>query len=223
MIHRFDEVTSTQDILKELYRDGSAAEGDAVLAESQTSGRGRYGRHFHSPQGSGIYVSALLPYRDAEHLTVRAAAAVLRVLEETAGVKACVEWVNDVLIDGRKVAGILAEAVTDCNGKPDAVVLGVGLNVAEPEGGYPEGIRHRAAALLSSEKRQALPDDEFAAFKARLTDALLQHLTAIADPSHAAEDLALYRERLVNPEDVPENTPGLSTAPGAPAFASPDR
>jgi BirA family biotin operon repressor/biotin-[acetyl-CoA-carboxylase] ligase len=203
MLYRFDEISSTQDVLKEYYRDKSAVFGDAVTAEYQTCGRGRYGHSFHSPRGRGIYLSILLPYRDTERLTVRAAVAVMRAIEEVTGTITEVKWVNDLLLHGRKIAGILAEAIVDDEGHPCAVILGVGINLTEPPGGYPEKIRDRAGALLSAEEKEALSVQAFTLLKRSLTTAVLDKLREMGGTEENDVEYNLYRSRLINPLDVP--------------------
>jgi BirA family biotin operon repressor/biotin-[acetyl-CoA-carboxylase] ligase len=203
MLYRFDEIPSTQDVLKEYYRDKTAVFGDAVIAEAQTQGRGRYGHNFHSPRGRGIYLSILLPYRDTERLTVRAAVAVMQAIEEVAGYVTEVKWVNDLLLHGRKIAGILAEAIVDDAGHPGAVVLGVGINLTEPPGGYPEEIRGRAGALLSAEEKEALSLQAFTLLKRSLTTAVLDKLREMGGTEETAEEYKIYRSRLINPSEVP--------------------
>jgi BirA family biotin operon repressor/biotin-[acetyl-CoA-carboxylase] ligase len=203
MLYRFDEIPSTQDVLKEYYRDKTAVFGDAVIAESQTQGRGRYGHNFHSPRGRGIYLSILLPYRDTERLTVRAAVAVMQAIEEVTGYVTEVKWVNDLLLHGRKIAGILAEAIVDDAGHPGAVVLGVGINLTEPPGGYPEEIRGRAGALLSAEEKEVLSLQAFTLLKRSLTTAVLDKLREMGGTEETAEEYKIYRSRLINPSEVP--------------------
>ena len=203
MLYRFDEIPSTQDVLKEYYRDNTAVFGDAVTAEYQTCGRGRYGHNFHSPRGRGIYLSILLPYRDTERLTVRAAVAVMRAIEEVTGTVPEVKWVNDLLLHGRKIAGILAEAIVNDEGHPGAVILGVGINLTEPPGGYPEEIRDRAGALLSAEEKEALSVQGFTLLKRSLTTAVLDKLREMGGTEENAVEYDFYRSRLINPSDVP--------------------
>lgn len=145
-------VTSTNTQAKKLAADGAAAPS-LLLADGQTAGRGRMGRTFFSPPGTGLYMSVLLrPAVRAEELplvTLAAAAAVCEAVEEAAGVSTRVKWVNDVLVDGRKVAGILTEAVGDLeSGTMECVVVGVGVNVKTPADAFPEELRERAGSLL---------------------------------------------------------------------------
>lgn len=109
----------------------------AVSARCQRAGRGRQGKHFHSPEG-GIYLTValpadLLPHLGAVPLTVRAAVSVARSIEKVTGLSLGIKWVNDLYLDGKKVAGILTEAVPNPEtGTPAAVLLGVGINLAPP-------------------------------------------------------------------------------------------
>lgn len=108
-------VDSTNTWVRQRAQEG-AAEGTVVVAEGQTAGRGRRGRAFFSPEGSGIYLSLLLrPSIDpsqAHLLTCAAAVAVARAIERTSGQSASIKWVNDVYCNERKVAGILTEGHT---------------------------------------------------------------------------------------------------------------
>lgn len=126
------ETDSTNRVAKELARDG-APEGTLVVAVRQSSGRGRLGRSFFSPEG-GIYMSLVLrpriPPEQAVLVTTCAAVAVARAIEAVSGETAGIKWVNDIFINGKKVCGILAEAGFGEQGEqPDYVVLGIGINV----------------------------------------------------------------------------------------------
>lgn len=137
---------STNRVLRE-YMD-AAWEGFTVVAGEQTCGRGRMGRSFLSPKG-GLYMSVLLkPEKDNFSLiTAAAAVAVSDVLKERFGVECGIKWVNDLLLDGKKVCGILAESVFDTNGSPKTVILGIGIDMAYPEDGFPDEIKDIAGAL----------------------------------------------------------------------------
>lgn len=130
------ETDSTNRVAKELARQG-AAHGTAVLAERQTAGRGRMDRRFFSPEG-GMYLSVILrpdlPPEDLSLVTPMAAAAVWKAVEKRTGIRLGIKWVNDLYLEGKKVCGILCE----CAG--EAVIVGVGLNLKEPEGGFPPGL-----------------------------------------------------------------------------------
>ena len=125
---------STNDSLKALARNG-AEHGTVLIAREQLSGRGRQGRSFLSPQG-GVYLSMLLkPSRPAEEctqLTALAALAVHKALKKVCGVHTDIKWPNDLLLNGKKLCGILTELVFDISGRPE-VILGIGINLNTPK------------------------------------------------------------------------------------------
>ena len=121
-----DRIGSTNDRARELAEAG-AEPFTTVIAEEQTAGRGREGRRWESPAGSGLLISVVAPpssTADRAVVPLRAGIATCRALERAApGVRATLKWPNDVLIEGRKVSGILCEAA------PQAIVIGIGINV----------------------------------------------------------------------------------------------
>lgn len=142
---RYTEETGSTNA--DLLEDGSAASGSVLIAGRQSAGRGRMRRAFASPEG-GLYMSVLfrdISAADALQFTPRAAVAVSLAIERSSGRRAYIKWVNDVLLDGLKVCGILAEAVTRSGLD---MVLGIGVNVAEPDGGFPEALRGVAGAVF---------------------------------------------------------------------------
>ncbi|WP_294479832.1 biotin--[acetyl-CoA-carboxylase] ligase [uncultured Ruminococcus sp.] len=150
----YKETDSTNTRLRELATAG-APEGTAVIAGMQTGGKGRLGRKFFSPSDTGLYLSILLrpemTAADAVRITTAAAVAVADAVEKISGRKADIKWVNDVYIDGRKICGILTEAAFSLeNGGLDYAVCGIGINVYEPEGGFPEDIKDIAGAVLDT-------------------------------------------------------------------------
>ena len=132
--------------------EGGAAEGTVVLASSQTQGRGRLGRSFCSPNGTGVYMSIVLHPRLAAEkalmITTAAAVAVCRALERLGADTPRIKWVNDIYCCDRKVCGILTEAVFDGAGGLSYAVLGIGINVCEPDGSFPEDLAHIAGAAF---------------------------------------------------------------------------
>ncbi len=185
----FDSLPSTNQKAKE-YAVSGAAHGTVVIAETQTAGRGRYDRSFFSPNG-GLYLSivlhpAHLPFTHITAVTAFAANAVCETIEALSDRKPAVKWVNDVLIGGKKVCGILTEAVTDFeSGGLSWIVLGIGINLTAqfpPElqkiagavfpDGAPAGCRNQFAASLINKllTDSAIPDESalFAAYRARL-------------------------------------------------------
>lgn len=139
-----------------------------LIARRQTGGRGRMGRSFYSPDGSGLYMSVLLRPKlaaaDASLITTAAAVAVCRATEMLGSERAEIKWVNDVLIRGKKICGILTEAGFDMeSGNMEYAVLGVGINVTEPAGGFPAEIANVAGAVFPRRERD-LRDRLSAAF-----------------------------------------------------------
>lgn len=135
--------------------DGDA-EGAVIVAEEQTAGRGRRGRAFFSPAGTGIYLSILLrpelPAERAHLLTCAAAVAVAEAIEACTGMDASIKWVNDVYCRGKKVAGILTEGSFDVEGGVlEHAVVGVGVNVRPPHAGFPAEISERAGSVLPAD------------------------------------------------------------------------
>jgi BirA family biotin operon repressor/biotin-[acetyl-CoA-carboxylase] ligase len=162
-IHFHETVGSTNELAFRLAHDG-AEHGEVVVAEQQTTGKGRRGRTWVSPPGLNLYFSAILrpelPPQRAPELTLVAAVALTEVLRE-AGSEAFIKWPNDVQIEGRKVAGIL----TELSAEPERVhfvVLGVGVNLnAQPEH-FPEDL-HATATSLAIARGQRVPRALFAA------------------------------------------------------------
>jgi len=148
-------VDSTNRFLRELAAAG-AAEGTVVIARKQTAGRGRMGRSFYSPQDSGLYFSLLLrpenlaPERAAS-LTAAAAVAMCQAIETVTGEHSRIKWVNDLYLRGKKICGILTEASIGLeSGVVDHAIVGVGLNLTPPEGGFPPELAEIAGAVLDS-------------------------------------------------------------------------
>ncbi len=143
-VYVYDTVDSTQDIGKALARSNElrslpkerALSGPFLItADSQTKGRGRYGRSFYSPHATGIYMSLVIsvekPFSDFLSITTAAAVAVCRVIERHSHRKPGIKWVNDVWFDGKKACGILTEAVTNAeNGLCKYVIIGIGMNLS---------------------------------------------------------------------------------------------
>jgi len=142
-----------------------AAKGTVVVAASQTGGRGRLNRNWLSPPGMGLYFSVLLrPELAAEDLpkiTLAAGLAISKAVESEYGVVPQIKWPNDLLLAGRKFGGILAEtgAVQIMpNRQKTLVVIGVGLNLQLPEGGFPADLKQRATSLSLHTERKISAD-----------------------------------------------------------------
>lgn len=158
-IRVLETVSSTNTVLKELAGQG-AAEGTCLIAGQQTAGRGRLGRSFYSPAGTGIYMSVLLrptmSANRATEITAAAAVAAAQTIWDLTGETAEIKWVNDVVLRGKKVCGILTEGALDASsGALKWAVMGIGINASTPPGGFPEDIRSVAGAVF---ERCELPE-----------------------------------------------------------------
>ena len=148
----YEQIESTNDFCKKLALDSKTSKPHIVLSEHQTGGHGRYGRSFFSPKGSGIYLSILLKINDDPIdpglLTISSSLAVVKALEKLFRINCQLKWVNDIIVDNRKVAGILVEGVTDLqSGAMDHVIIGLGMNYMTDPEIFPDDIRNRAGSL----------------------------------------------------------------------------
>jgi BirA family transcriptional regulator, biotin operon repressor / biotin---[acetyl-CoA-carboxylase] ligase len=145
----FADTDSTNDRAHALAKDG-AAEGTVVIAEAQQAGKGRLGRRWTSPAGVNLYASVILrppiAPRHAPQLTFLSAAAVAWTIAETTGLSPTVKWPNDVLLDGRKVAGLLNELDAETE-RIRYLILGVGVNINMQAEQFPEDLRYPASSL----------------------------------------------------------------------------
>ncbi|WMJ22438.1 biotin--[acetyl-CoA-carboxylase] ligase [Paludicola sp. MB14-C6] len=160
----YKTIESTNQTAKKMALDG-ANHGTVVLSEEQTQGRGRLGRSFYSPKNSGIYMSIILrPQFDMQSsllITTAASVAVCRAIEKLTRIQAEIKWVNDIYLNGKKVCGILTEAVTDFeSGTIEHIILGIGINVTTAN--FPDEIKEIASALLNSSSNK-LTRNELAA------------------------------------------------------------
>jgi BirA family transcriptional regulator, biotin operon repressor / biotin---[acetyl-CoA-carboxylase] ligase len=148
-IHVFQETTSTNDVAARLAQ-GGAKEGAVVFAESQTKGRGRMGRAWISPAGKGLWFTVLLrpdiPPQGTTQLTVAAATALTRAVTLQTGLVPEIKWPNDLLIRGRKIAGILTEMRAELD-RVQEVLLGIGMDVNLEPADFSEPLRKTATSL----------------------------------------------------------------------------
>ena len=154
-IEVYESVDSTNNVLKQRASKWES-EGKVIIANSQTNGKGRSGRSFHSPEGTGLYMSILLRPKleadEATYITAIAAVAVAEAVEEVAGRLTEIKWVNDVFLNGKKICGILTEASFDMeNGSINYAVLGIGINISAPSGGFPEEIESVAGCIFEKD------------------------------------------------------------------------
>lgn len=185
-----------------------------VVAREQTAGRGRQGKSFYSPKGSGIYMTIALPTGEIPSgvvtLTCRVGIAVSKAIDAEFGCHTGIKWVNDIFLADRKICGILCEAVSGEGSKPSHILIGIGINISTEE--FPDDIKSSAGSVLSvanfsensagdssslpgNAQLKATPmvmDKEFIqALSMHIYDSVIKHL----DPSY--NPIADYKERSV--------------------------
>ena len=189
-VHR--TLTSTNTVLKRMAEDG-CAEGKVIIALEQTAGRGRMGRSFYSPIGSGLYMSILIrpesEVKDMAAMTAFSAVCVCRTIEEVCGIRACIKWVNDVMIGGKKICGILTEGAVESESRMlNYAVIGIGINIDIPSGGFPEDIVETAGSLYRTSPGNML--------SCRLAAGILDRIMDIYRLGGRKEALEEYRRRM---------------------------
>lgn len=163
----YKKAGSTNQLAKQAAVGGEAVHGSFVIAQQQTAGRGRRGRSFYSPEGAGLYLSVILEpkeetLQESLLLTTAAATAVYKAVEKVCGISLDIKWVNDLYYQGKKVCGILTEAITDFeSGNIEFAVVGIGLNLYPLEEGYPEELKGIAGALYPDEKAASGTDRNY--------------------------------------------------------------
>ena len=201
----FDELDSTNTYLKKLARAG-APEGRVIIARRQSAGRGRLGRSFYS-DAEGLYISVLIrPHMKAESMvfvTAMTAVALARAIERTVDADAVIKWVNDIFVRGKKVCGILCESAFGADALSEYVVIGAGVNITEPSGGFPADISAVAGALLPHGSGQEL--------RSRLAAAFLEELFSEYARLDSRSFLDEYRRRsMVTGKNVSVISPTLT-------------
>lgn len=148
-IYTYKCLDSTNTQMKKLAIDGGE-DHSVVVAEQQNAGRGRFGRNFYSPAKEGIYMSVLLKnyknIQDATIITIQTAIAVSRAIKRLYGLKIDIKWVNDLYYQGKKICGILTEAISDFeSGMIEAIIIGIGINVSTSK--FPDELQNKATSL----------------------------------------------------------------------------
>ena len=219
--HRFDRLDSTNRYAKELAVSG-APHGTVVVAEEQTCGRGRLGREFFSPKGTGIYLSMVLRPEEIGLdsssiilLTTAASVAVARAVQAILGLELKIKWVNDLYYNEKKVCGILTEGVIDPKqGLLSAIVIGIGVNYKEPLGGFPKDLKNLAGALLSADD-SGFNDISTQTLIAAIAEELWAMLPAVADRTfledYRQRSMVLGRKVRIFPKDAGDAHPDLSS------------
>lgn len=170
----FDTVDSTNNVAKEIPVGNKPV---MVIANKQEAGRGRLGRMFASPSGTGLYMTiALRPTFDLNkslYVTMAVAVAVCRALEKVAGVKVKIKWVNDLFYKNKKICGILTEAQTNFeSGKIDSLIIGIGVNCFP--GSFPEELKDIVGCV--SDKKNTFSRGKLAAEIYNQTLEILENL-----------------------------------------------
>lgn len=185
----FDEIDSTNIYLKDRAKKGERI-GTVVISDHQTLGHGRFDRKFHSPKKCGIYMSILLkpdlPAEQGVMLTTAAAVAVSDAIASLTDLKPKIKWVNDILINGKKVCGILTEgAINTKTLKFDWAVVGIGINVYVPENNFEPDIKNIATALLKEKQEN---------FRNKLCAEIINRIFSFCDNLKNKDFLSKYKE-----------------------------
>jgi BirA family biotin operon repressor/biotin-[acetyl-CoA-carboxylase] ligase len=169
-LYFYQSIESTNARAMELAREG-AAEGTVVIAETQSKGMGRLGRSWHSPANVNLYTSIILRPNihpgKAQLLTLLTAAATAKTIEAQSGIRPTVKWPNDIMMDGKKVAGILALMSSETD-RVNHVVIGIGININMEHSNLPSELNDIATSIR---ERRGTPLDR-AAFTRALYSSL---------------------------------------------------
>lgn len=149
----FDKIDSTNNYAKNT-NNSDLKIPTIIIANEQTSGRGRVGKTFFSPKDTGLYMSIVFSPKkkinELDLLTITAAVSVCEAIINTTSLPAKIKWVNDIFIENKKICGILTEAVNNYQtGKVDKLIIGIGVNVNNPHDEFPENIADTASAINS--------------------------------------------------------------------------
>ena len=192
-IHIYPSLESTNRTAKELAIAG-AEHGTVVISDSQSAGRGRFSRSFFSPPG-GLYMSIVLRpehlrFENITAVTAWAAVAVCEAIEAVSGKVPTIKWVNDILLDGKKVCGILTEAVTDLeSGLFQWIVVGIGVNVHLRTEDLPLELRSSVGSVC--------PEEGCSGVRNRLAAEILNRMLGAETLPEEPELFARYRKRLM--------------------------
>lgn len=183
--------SSTNALVREKANAG-VPEGYMILANEQTVGRGRVGRSFFSPKDTGVYMSLLLRPKNysaeqAVRITTMAAVAICEAIEAISDEKAEIKWVNDIFVRGKKVCGILTEGSFSLeSGLFEYAVLGIGINMYQPENGFPKELESIAGSVFQTHQNDA---------KNRLVSEFLNRLYVYYTAPCQSDYVEQYRSR----------------------------
>ena len=189
-LHWYPQTDSTNTQAKLLAKAG-APHGTVLIAGHQTGGRGRMGRTFQSPEGKGVYLSAILRPAckpdDLMHLTCAAGVAMADAVEAVSGIRPNLKWINDLVIGTKKLGGILTEMSVE-KGIVDYAIIGIGINCLQKESDFPPEISSIATSLSMAAEKTVLPD----VLAAAMTEALWKLDAALFAQKEAL--MARYRQ-----------------------------
>lgn len=168
-VQYFNVIDSTNNYAKKIAEEG-CAEGTIVVADRQTSGKGRLGKLWDSADKKGIWMSIVLRPSvapgEVQIITLGASVAVVNAIYETTGIKAGIKWPNDIILDDKKVCGILTEMNSEIE-RINYLVTGIGVNVNQENNDFPDEIRCIATSLKhfadkgNSEVKNIMPEGTF--------------------------------------------------------------
>ena len=189
----YESVTSTNDLAKEYAKNNPQKEA-TIIALNQTAGRGRMGRSFFSPDGTGLYMSIVLrPSYTPEVsslLTSAAAVATAIAIERICNKRTYIKWINDIFLDRKKVCGILCEAAfSDDTSKIDYVIVGIGINIQDPKDGFPEEIKDIATSIFGKDSH---PENTYELLSANIINTLYEYASKLDERIFLTE----YKNRL---------------------------
>lgn len=187
IVHKTIDSTNAES--KRLALSG-AKEYTVVVAEEQTLGRGRLGRSFYSPTGTGIYMSVILrPHMDLSSgvlITTGASVAVCKAIEKVTSFTPSIKWINDIYLNNKKICGILTEAISDFEtGNIDSIILGIGVNVSTKTDDLPDDIKSTAGCI----------SNDIEINRNRLTAEILNELKIIYDNLAPGSYISDYKSR----------------------------
>ena len=199
----YDEIDSTNLEAKRYALEKGAREENSeeaadipvFIAKHQTSGRGRLGRSFFSPEETGLYMSLLLSVEqkliDTDLITPAAGVAVCRTIEEFSPEKPKIKWVNDIYLNKKKVCGILTEGILNPKeGKISQVIIGIGVNLFEPKTGFPTEIENIAGFVFNKDFFKNPADAKY-----QFVEKLLENLEITLEKSQEKITMDEYKTR----------------------------
>ncbi|WP_324825877.1 biotin--[acetyl-CoA-carboxylase] ligase [Sinanaerobacter sp. ZZT-01] len=201
----YQSLESTNQTLKKLSADG-ACHNTVVVSEMQTKGRGRLGRSFYSPKGSGIYMSLLFkpPHSSQSNfpsvfITTAASVAVCRAIEEVTGKQIKIKWVNDLFYNNKKICGILTEGITNFEtGAIESIIIGIGINFSSPSDKFPSELTEIFGSLYQDQEEAShctFSESHAIPTKNLLIASILDHFFDIQAELKSGSFLEEYKQR----------------------------